>query len=98
MSSGEQNIIRARLALDKADLSMAQKVASVLERRGFDVVHIGTRGIGFEGHSQLFTSVFGSEPFKQTSGYSFRSEPQLPDEIADIKASVYFPTKPTFYK
>lgn len=98
MKGKKSDNIRARLALENSDILVAQKVASVLQKQGFNIVHVANRGVGFEGDTELFSNVFKSEPQKQAEGYSFESEPKLPEEIANVKASVYFPTKPILFK
>ncbi|MGC2236621.1 MAG: hypothetical protein WA584_10700 [Pyrinomonadaceae bacterium] len=97
MAEKIESSLRARLALEEADSDTARQAASELAKEGFTVTHVGQRGVGFEGNSELFNKVFKSEPQKTDTGFTFESEPQLPEGIADLKANVYFPTRPEFF-
>jgi hypothetical protein len=90
-------LLHARLALEEADSDSAKQAAFALEKEGFTVTHVGQRGVGFEGDSGLFNKVFKSEPQKTETGFTFDAEPHLPEEISDLKANIYFPTKPEFF-
>lgn len=89
--------LRARLSLEDGSDELAQQAASALKKAGFRVVHIGRFGVGFEGDSELFQQVFQSQPQTTQNGWTFQTEPRLPEEFSDLRASVYFPTKPTFF-
>ena len=90
-------LLKARLALAEADLAEAERAAATLRERGFQITHIGQRGVGFSGAQELFQQVFHSQPQQTTSGFAFAAEPDLPEPLAQLAASVYFPTKPEFF-
>jgi hypothetical protein len=72
-------------------------VALTLSELGFRIVQVGPRGVGFEGDAQLFQQVFQVSLQPTPNGMTYSSPPQLPTPLADLKASVYFPTKPEFF-
>ncbi len=90
------NVIRARLALESKDLELSQRAASELEQLGFDVVHIGPRGVGFEGSRELYEEAFKAKVRLTENGWRFDELPTIPEALPEGIASVYFPTKPEF--
>ena len=92
----ETNVIRARLALGSKDLVISKSAASALEQLGFQILHIGPRGVGFEGSRELYEEVFKTKVQLAETGWRFDELPIIPEALPKDVASVYFPTKPEF--
>jgi hypothetical protein len=88
--------LRARLALGKRDQHLAERHARGLNGLGFEVVRVGSRGVGFEGPIDLFERVFQCGVMTSKDGAQFSGEPTIPKEIREEVDSVYFPTRPIF--
>ena len=90
--------IKARLALEERNSESAQKAAATLSEAGFTITQVGGRGVTFEGEEQQFQQFFHSKPRKQSRGFVFESEPDLPDTLTKVKATVYFPSVPDYFR
>ncbi len=90
--------IRARLALKSRNLLTAQSCAAELEDLGFEVTSVSQRGVGFEGALGDFETVFASSVILTDKQPSFAIKPIPPDRIAEFVESVYFPTRPSFFR
>jgi hypothetical protein len=93
----EEDLVMARLALEKPDEKQAEELATALAAMGFLIKGTSPRGVHFAGPSSLFESVFKSAARATAHGFTFDREPELPEPIAQVKASVYLPTKPEFF-
>jgi hypothetical protein len=91
-------ILRARLALGVRDRNLAEEKAQGLSELGFKVLNVGSRGISFEGSVDLFQDTFQSDIKTSTDGAQFESTPTIPKNIEEQVDSVYFPTKPTYFR
>ena len=94
----EDTIIYARLALGVRDRDLAEKKAQGLSDLGFKVIRVGSRGVSFEGSVDLFQDTFQCDIETSTGGAHFESTPIIPGDIGEDVDSVYFPTKPTFFR
>jgi len=90
--------IRARLALKSRNLLAAQSCAAELEDLGFEVTSVSQRGVGFEGALDDFETVFASGVTLADEQPRFATKPIPPDQIAELVESVYFPTRPSFFR
>jgi hypothetical protein len=90
--------IRARLALKSRNLLAAQSCAAELELLGFDVTSVSEHGVGFEGALGDFETVFASSVILAGEQPRFATRPIPPDRIAEFVESVYFPTRPSFFR
>jgi hypothetical protein len=91
-------IINARLALGVRDRNLAEKKAQGLSNRGFKVLGVGSRGVSFEGSVDLFQDTFQCDIETSTDGAHFEGAPVIPADIGEDVDSVYFPTRPTFFR
>jgi hypothetical protein len=94
----EDTMIYARLALGVRDRDLAEKKAQGLSDLGFKVIRVGSRGVSFEGSVDLFQDTFQCDVETSTGGAHFESTPTIPGDIKEDVDSVYFPTKPTFFR
>jgi hypothetical protein len=94
----EDTIIYARLALGVRDRNLAEKKAQGLSDLGFKVIRVGSRGVSFEGSVDLFQDTFQCDIETSTGGAHFEGAPTIPGDIREDVDSVYFPTKPTFFR
>jgi hypothetical protein len=94
----EDTIINARLALGVRDRDLAEEKAQGLSDLGFKVIRVGSRGVSFEGSVDLFQNTFQCDIDTSTDSAHFESTPIIPTDIGEDVDSVYFPTKPTFFR
>jgi hypothetical protein len=90
-------IVRARLALGKRDRELAEKHAEGLNDLGFTVVKVASRGVSFEGTTDLFERTFQSAVQASEDGAQFQDAPTIPKRIEQDVDSIYFPTRPIFF-
>ena len=90
--------IRARLALKSRNLLAAQSCAAELENLGFNVISVSMHGVGFEGVLSDFETVFASSVILADEQPRFATKPVPPERIAEFVESVYFPTRPSFFR
>jgi len=91
-------VIPAKLALSIKDENLAEKYAQELNKFGFEIIKITPRGVSFRGAIHLFEKVFKSEVETKDDEHKFITLLILPKEIKDSVDSIYFPTKPIFFK
>jgi hypothetical protein len=94
----DKKTIHAKLAMSIKDSGTAENYANELNKLGFKIIKISPRGVSFEGPVQLFETTFKSEIETTADGNNFRTEPVLPETLKTHVDSVYFPTKPIFFK
>ncbi|MDJ0509796.1 MAG: hypothetical protein QNJ64_11150 [Crocosphaera sp.] len=86
-------MLNAKLALRYRDKQLAEKYARYLARVGFVLVKTSPRGVYFRGSPNSFEKTFQAK----IEDREFANEPVMPDYIDPSIASVYFPTKPTYF-
>ena len=86
-------ILQAKLAINTRDLQLAKKYGDHLAKAGFKLVKITPRGVYFQGPLASFEKTFQAK----VQEHQFASQPVMPDCIDQKVASIYFPTKPTYF-
>ena len=92
------HILRARLALSVRDRKLAELHANELKILGFAITQISQRGVGFEGTKDLFEKVFQCRIEVLHGNVKIEHELRIPEQVSRQVESVYFPTKPIFFK
>jgi len=91
-------ILRARLALNIRNDDLSNSYANELSKYGFRIIKITSRGVSFEGRVNLFETTFKSTLELSESECAFLTEPIFPEKFNKEITSIYFPTKPVFFK
>lgn len=103
MSNGRQHQrgssdpqLRARVALRERNLAAAEACAKALAALGFQVTRTSARGVEIAARQALFEKVF-REDIDINEQPRFKRQPVMP-ESCKVAESVYFPSKPEFFK
>jgi hypothetical protein len=91
-------ILRARLALGIRDRKLAEEHARELQILGFAITQISRRGVGFEGTKELFENIFQCKIIVLHDDVQIEEPLHIPEKISRQVDSIYFPSKPIFFK
>ncbi len=91
-------ILRARLALNIRNDDLSHSYANELSKYGFQIIKITSRGVSFEGKVNLFETTFKSALEFSENECVFLTDPVFPERFDKKITSIYFPTKPVFFK
>ena len=89
--------VKARVLLAHAGLQAAERVAVRLRDLGVDVERVRPNAITITASRDTFEGVFRCRLAAEGGKLVARGGPNVPDELREEIASVYVPSRPTFF-
>ena len=93
---GAGDLLHARVAFSRRNKDIANRCADELVKDGYDITHVGGRGVDFIGTKEQIEATFNSQIIVVDDQPQFFGDPDTTTVTGRFDAVVYFPERPEF--